>query len=118
MLRKPAVAYATLVLCLIAAASFFVVDNALAQDAGPIATVLVARLNVRAGPGTNYAVLGQASAKDVLKVAGQAQNCSRSRNQSSNNHGATGVRTACRTSGSYGNTHNCAYASSHPDAGR
>jgi uncharacterized protein YgiM (DUF1202 family) len=46
-----------------------------AQDDLPTATVLVAKLNVRSGPGTNYARLGQVSAKDVLEVVGQAQNC-------------------------------------------
>ena len=46
-----------------------------AQDDLPTATVLVAKLNVRSGPGTTYARLGQVSAQDVLEVVGQAQNC-------------------------------------------
>jgi hypothetical protein len=46
-----------------------------AQDNSPTATVLVAKLNVRSGPGTTYARVGAVNAKDVLTVLGQAQNC-------------------------------------------
>lgn len=46
-----------------------------AQDSSPTATVLVAKLNVRSGPGTSYARVGAVSAKEVLTVLGQAQNC-------------------------------------------
>lgn len=46
-----------------------------AQDNAATAGVLVAKLNVRSGPGTSYARVGQVSAGDVLTVTGQAQNC-------------------------------------------
>jgi uncharacterized protein YraI len=46
-----------------------------AQGVLPTATVLVDKLNVRAGPGTGYTRLGGVSANDSLTVVGQAQNC-------------------------------------------
>ena len=50
-----------------------------AQEAvlsGPTATVIVERLNVRSGPGTNYNRVGAVSAGDVVAVTGQVNNCS------------------------------------------
>lgn len=76
MLRKqPLSVFRLLLLALIVAAFVLPAPVAVAQAAKPSATVLVTKLNVRAGPGTNYAVLGQVSASNVLPVVGQAQNC-------------------------------------------
>lgn len=54
---------------------FLATAIASAQDDAATATVLVAKLNVRSGPGTGYARIGQVSAGDVLTVTGQTQNC-------------------------------------------
>jgi uncharacterized protein YraI len=41
----------------------------------PLATVQVANLNVRSGPGTNYARIGTVTRGQQLMVVGQVQNC-------------------------------------------
>ncbi len=39
------------------------------------ATVVIAKLNVRSGPGTNYAPVGSVSQGDLLPVVGKNSNC-------------------------------------------
>lgn len=46
-----------------------------AQTVSPTATVVVAGLNVRSGPGVNFARVGQVTRNAELDVVGQTQNC-------------------------------------------
>ncbi|MFN8489815.1 MAG: SH3 domain-containing protein [Caldilineaceae bacterium] len=47
-----------------------------AYAAQPTATVVAPKLNVRSGPGTNYAIIGSAAKGTHFTIVGQASNCS------------------------------------------
>lgn len=67
---------ALLALSFIFTTSFTAFAEALRQDNQPTATVIIAALNVRSGPGVGYARIGGVKKGDVVTVIGQNSNCS------------------------------------------